>query len=205
MLSFLIIINVNIVGQPRIQGEYEFHSQEMVAVFNFLPTGKFEFFLSYGGMDRSATGSYSVSGDTLHLKSNKEAGKDFTIKSQSKEGIGYRIQFEDENKFLLSNIRCSFFTGDKREDLFTNEDGLIETDISNCDKIFVFHQLYPDMVTLIKDEKNINNRFTLTLNPTLAKVSLQGVEYKVDGDKLIATMPNYVFMMETNVEFIKRK
>jgi hypothetical protein len=193
------------VGQTRIQGEYEFHRQEMVAAFNFLPGEKFEFFYSYGAMDRNATGTFYISGDTLHLKSDKEAGKDFTIKSQSKEGIGYRIQFENENKFLLSNIRCSFFTGDKRLDLFTNEEGLIETDISHCDKIFVFHQLYPDMVTLIKDEKNNNNQFTLTLKPSLVQVSFQGVEYKVEGNKLIATMPNYVFMMETNVEFIKIK
>ncbi len=107
----------------------------MVAAFNFLPGGKFEFFLSYGGMDRNATGTFFISGDTLHLKSDKEAGKDFGVKSQSKEGSGYRIQFEDSNKYLLSNIRCSFFVGDKREDLFTNEDGLIETDLSHCDKI----------------------------------------------------------------------
>lgn len=159
---------------------------------------------SIASAHRSANGSFSVSGDTLHLKSDKESGKDFSIKSQSKKGSGYRIQFEDENKFLLSNIRCSFFTGDKREDLFTNEDGLIETDMSHCDKIFVFHQLYPDMVTLIKDEKNNNNQFTLTLNPSLAQVSFQGVEYKVEGDKLIATMPNYVFMMQSDVVFTKQ-
>ncbi len=60
------------------------------------------------------------------------------------------------------------------------------------------------MVTLIKDEKNDNNRFTLTLNPSLAQVSFQGVEYKVERDKLIATMPNYVFMMEDGVVFKKQ-
>ena len=184
------------MGQSALQGEYQFHKQEMVAVFNFSPARKCEFFHSYGAVDRTATGTFSVTNDTLHLVSDKAPGKDFTVKSQSKEGTGYRIQFEDANKYLLSNIRCSFFIGEKREDVYTDQDGLVETDIAHCDKIFVYHELFPDMVTLIKDENNVSNRFTLTLNPSLVQVSFKGIEYKVETNKLIATMPNYIFMME---------
>ena len=66
-----------------VMDNYQFHRQEMVAGFNFSANSKFKFFYSYGTVDRSAAGSFSISGDTLHLTSNKEAGKDFAIKSQS--------------------------------------------------------------------------------------------------------------------------
>ena len=192
------------MAQSPVTGAYEFHRQEMVAGFNFSADWKFEFFYSYGALDRSATGSFSISGDTLHLKSDKEAGKDFTIKSQSKEGGGYRIQFEDNNKFLLSNIRCSFFVGNERKDEYTNEDGIIETDLLNCDKIYVYHELFPDMATLVKDIKNTNNRFTLTLNSSLGQVSFQGIDFKIEDNKLIPLMKNYIFPIE-EVEFKKKE
>ncbi len=191
------------MAQSPVTGVYEFHRQEMVAGFNFSADCKFEFFYSYGAVDRSATGSFSISGDTLYLKSDKEAGKDFTIKSQSKEGSGYRIQFEDANKYLLSNIRCSFFIGTKRKDEYTDQNGLVETDLPLCDKIYVHHELFPDMVTLIKDEKNNNSQFTLTLNPSLGQVSFQGIDFKIDSNKLTTLMPSYMFPME-GVEFIKQ-
>jgi hypothetical protein len=202
-LFLVVFINVSMMAQSPVTGNYQFHRQEMVAGFNFSSDWKFEFFYSYGAVDRSATGSFSISGDTLHLKSDKEAGKDFTIKSQSEEGKGYRIQFEDANKYLLSNIRCSFFIGTERKDEFTNQDGLVETELPHCDKIYVYHQLFPDMVTIVKDEKNNNNRFTLTLNPSLGQVSFKGVDFKIESDQLTPLMSSYIFPME-GVKFVKQ-
>lgn len=191
------------MAQSPVSGSYQFHRQEMVAGFKFSADWKFEFFYSYGAVDRFATGSFSISGDTLHLRSDKEPGRDFTIKSQSKEGSGYRIQFEDANKYLLSNIRCSFFIGTERKDEYTDQNGLVETDIPLCDKIYVYHELFPDMVTIVKDEKNNSNRFTLTLNPSLGQVSFKGIDFKIEENRLVPWMPNYIFPME-KVEFIKQ-
>jgi hypothetical protein len=191
------------MAQLQVQGDYAFHRQEMVAGFHFSPEGKFNFFFSYGAVDRIASGTFVVEDSMLKLKSDKEAGKDFTIKSQSKAGPGYVIKFEDPNKYLLSHIRCSFFIGDKRQDEFTNSNGEIKMDLAHCDKIYVQHTLFPDMVTLIKDEKNQNNRFTLTLNPSLGQVSFKGIDFKIEDDSTISCIPNY-FMMLENIQFSKQ-
>jgi len=202
MLFIFIMVNLKVMGQSALHGEYYFNKQEMVAGFNFLIDSKFEFFYSYGAVDRSATGTYSITNDTLHLLSDKAPGNDFTVKAQSKEGKGYRIQFEDANSYLLKNIRCSFFIGKERRDEYTDDNGVIEFDLPHCDSIYAFHELFPDMASLIKDEKNDNNHFIVTLNPALGQVSFKGITYKVDGNKLIAVMPNYVFPM-ADVIFIK--
>jgi len=184
------------MAQKIVQGVYQFHQQELVASFKFSPDNKFDFFYSYGAVDRTATGTFSITGDTLHIKSDKEPGKDFTIKSESRSGAGYHIQFEGADKYLLSNIRCSFFTGKERRDEYTDENGIIEINLPHCDSIYAFHELFPDMASVIKDEKNDNNHFVVTLNPSLGQVSFEGIAYKVDGNKLIAVMPNYIFPME---------
>src|SRR5664279_5122400 len=109
IIFLLLIINVKTMSQSKVQGEYYFSKHEMVAGFSFSAGGKFQFFYSYGAVDRSATGSFWVEGDTLKLKSDKEAGKDFTITHQSKQANGYALTFDYPNKYLLKDILCIFF------------------------------------------------------------------------------------------------
>lgn len=192
------------MAQSKFQGEYSFHMQEMVAAFNFTSDGKFEFYYSYGAADRTATGNFTIEGKTIKLKSNKEAGKDFTTTQQSKAGKGFTIKFEDDNKYLLNEIRCSFFIAGVRHDEYTNENGEVKVDYPNCDSIFVFHQLFSDFATLIKDEKNENNNFTLTLNPSLAQVSFKGIDFTIVDDHTISCMHNYLIPLE-DIKFKKDK
>lgn len=184
------------MAQTTVQGGYIFTRREMAAGFNFSAKGRFDFFYSYGSIDRTASGTFTVEKDTIKLHSDKEPGKDFTVTSQRNEGEGYIVQFEDPNKFLLSNIRCSFFIGTERHDEFTDENGTIKANYPNCDKMYVFHQLFPDMVTLIKDEQNENNQFTLMLNPSLSQVSFQGIDLKIADTNTLTCIPNYLMMME---------
>lgn len=191
------------MSQLQVEGEYIFSHQEMVAGFNFTPGGQFDFFFSYGAVERSATGTFIVAGDTLQLKSDKEAGKDFTITSQSKKGDGYFIQFEDGNRYLLTDIICSCFIGEESHQAFTDNNGKIQFDFAHCDKIYAQHALFPDIFTLIKDEKNDNNTFTLSLNPCLGQVSFKAIDFKIEDAKTISCIPNY-FMMLEDIEFKKQ-
>ena len=59
------------------------------------------------------------------------------------------------------------------------------------------------MVTLIKDETNNNNRFILTLNPSLAQVSFEGIDFKIENDSTISCIPNYVMMLK-DIKFKKQ-
>ena len=191
------------MSQTTVQGEYYFRRQEMVAGFNFFTDGKFEFFYSYGAVDRTASGTFLVEADTLKLKSNKEAGKDFSILKQSMQGKGYVLKFQHPNKYLLQHILCIFFIDGKKEETLTDSNGEVKVDFEKCDKIYVQHTLYPDIVTLVKDENNHSNNFTLSLNPSLEQVSFKGIDFKIVNDKTITCIPNY-FMQLEGIEFIKK-
>ena len=191
------------MAQPPVQGEYYFRKQEMVAGFNFSPDGKFQFFFSYGAVDRSATGTFIVTGDTLKLKSDKQPGEDFKLTAQSRQDTGYAILFDHPNKYLLKDIRCIFVADGKKQELFSDANGEVHTDIPGCDTIYVQHLLYPDILTLVKDKANKNNRFSLRLNPSLEQVSFKGIDFKIESDGRISCLPNYFMEME-GIEFIKQ-
>ena len=204
LLVFLLFINLKMIAQSSVQGEYYFRRQEMVAGFNFSADGKFQFFYSYGAVDRNATGSFSVEGNTLKLKSDKEAGKDFTITNQSKKGNGYNLTFTHPNKYLLKGIRCVFFLNGKQQEVWSDSNGEARLDIPHCDTIYVQHSLYPDILTLIKDEKNQHNFFTLSLNPSLEQVSFKGIDFNLESTDRITCIPNY-FMEIAGIEFVKQQ
>ncbi|MFZ1422549.1 MAG: hypothetical protein WAS55_01880, partial [Saprospiraceae bacterium] len=69
------------------------------------------------------------------------------------------------------------------------------------DKIYVQHQLFPDIVTLIKDTSNSNNYFELSLLPSLGQVSFKGIDLILKEDAL-HMQPNY-FMMFLDIRFVK--
>jgi hypothetical protein len=199
----LLIVNLQTMSQTKIQGEYYFRKTEMVAGFNFSAAGTFQFFFSYGAVDRSAAGSFTVEKNIIKLKSNKEAGKDFTVTAQAKEGSGYTVAFTHANKYLLQNILCVFFVNGKEERAFTDDKGEVHTGLSDCDSIYARHLLFPDILTLVKDVENKNNRFTLSLNPSLEQLSFKGIDLTIESDGSLSWLPNY-FLDMPGVKFVKR-
>jgi hypothetical protein len=191
------------MSQTKIEGEYFFRKTEMVAGFNFTAAGTFQFFFSYGAVDRSATGSFTVEGNVVKLKSDKEPGKDFTVTSQSKEATGYTIRFNHPNKYLLNHILCIFFIDGKKQEALTDSNGQVHVDLAHCDSIYTQHLLFPDIVTLIKDAGNQNNSFTCTLNPSLEQVSFKSIDLTIEKDGALSWLPNY-FLEMPDVKFNKQ-
>lgn len=175
----------------------------MVAGFNFSEDGMFQFFFSYGAVDRNATGTFTVEGNMVKLQSNKEAGNDFTVTAQSKEATGYTIRFDHPNKYLLNHILCIFFIDGKKQEILADSTGHLYIDLAYCDSIYAQHLLYPDIATLIKDVGNKNNSFTCTLNPSLEQVSFKGIDLTIEEDQSLSWLPNY-FLEMPGVRFIKQ-
>jgi len=210
MKTYLIVIlsillnSILMHAQKFSAGEYRLTDvREMASAFNFTKDGKFQFFLSYGAMDRSASGTYKIDGDTIKLSSDKEPGKDFDIVSQRKEGSGYVIRIIDPNTILASNVRCIYFVNGAQFEEYSDNNGVININVPACEKIYVQHALYADIASLIKDEANTNNVFELKLKPILEQVSFKGVDLFIDGDALTC-LPNYFMPME-NIRFEKVK
>lgn len=197
----ILLISVQAFSQTKVEGIYSLKGvHDMAAAFNFKADGSFQFEYYYGASDRTAAGTFTVFGDTLKLKSDKEAGKDFTVEKQSKKGNGYTIIVKDKNPVLINQVRVIFVKGDSAvyEDI-TGNTGKLETEKFDCDKIYLQHPFFPDIGTLIKDENNNNNYFQVTLNPSLQQVSFKGIDFVIKGNSLTC-LPNYFLPFE-NIKF----
>lgn len=174
---------------------------EMAGAFRFSDNGRFDFYYSYGAADRMADGSFTQEGNRIILKSSKEAGKDFTVTKQSTSGKGFTIKIHAADPYMASTVACIVMNGETKTRYETDNRGMIHIELPVAEKIYLQHQLFPDVVTPIKDEKNSNNYFEVSLNPSLQKISFKGIDLTVDGDTL--RMPPNYFMPFEHIRFVK--
>ncbi len=202
LLAFPFILINNLMAQKNIVGVYELRGfHEMASGFKFDPDNTFEFYYVYGAVDRMAKGRYELDGDTIKLQSQKVPGQDFEIKNQKKQGSGFRLTFTAPNVYLLSHIKVVVVNGSNKTEYETNKEGIVTMPENKGDKIYAQHQLFPDIVTLIKDDSNENNQFELALKPSLAEVSFKGIDLFIHDNEL-SMHPNY-FMPYDNIVYRK--
>jgi hypothetical protein len=202
LFSGLILSVVFGFAQKTMDANYRLTGiQDMAAGFQFRKDGTFEFFYMYGAADRNAKGNYFISNDTIYLKSEKEAGKDFTVIRQSRKEEKFKVVVSEKNQYLLRHIIAVVVAGGKENIFESDEQGEIMIDMETCEKIYLQHQLFPDVLSLIKDSVNNNNYFEVTLNSTLQQVSFKGIDFFIDGDK-IHCHANY-FIPFDNITFVK--
>ena len=188
---------------PQMNGVYRLTGvPEMASGFNFKPDSTFEFFYSYGAVDRFANGTYSVKDDTLLLYSDKKPGDDFEIIEQSIKGKTYKVVVRDENAFLTQKVIAITYFGELKKIYEANEEGIIDINTKNCEKIFLQHELFPDEATLIKDELNANTYFEVKLKPTLQEVSFTGAVIRLKDDSITCNMPE---LFPANARFVREK
>jgi len=189
------------VVSRTLNGEYQFRKMELISGFIFTPDGKFEFYYSYGASDRNATGTYHIVGDTLKLNSDKKGEQDFAIDKQRKKSGFITIKINSPDAYLASTVLCMCVVDGIEHKFYSDNKGLIKTDLTSCDKIFVQHLLFPDVFTQISKEKIDNNYFELSLLPSVQQVSFKYIDFLIKDD-VITCYPNYFLPFE-DIEFVK--
>jgi len=196
-----IVMSSNLFAQNKPIGIYTFSRMEMSAQFYFTDDNRFEFVYAYGAADRTASGTFTMSGDTVKLQAKKEPGKDFTVTKQSKKGKDYFIVAKAPNPYLQKHILAVVIVKGEEKYFESDENGEIKIDVPSCEKIYLQHTLFPDVLTLIKDESNDNNYFEVELQPSLVEVSFKGIDLVMEGDEL--KCPTNYFMQMENIRFVK--
>lgn len=199
--AFFLFCFFTIQVFPQMSGVYRLAGvHEMASGFNFKPDSTFEFFYSYGAVDRFANGTYAVKNDTLLLYSDKKPGDDFEIIEQSIKGKTYKVIVRDENAFLTQKVIAITYFGELKKIYEANEEGVIDINTKNCEKIFLQHELFPDEATLIKDELNANTYFEVKLKPTLQEVSFTGALLRIKDNSITCNMPE---LFPPNAHFVR--
>ncbi len=181
---------------PTLSGIYPLRGiHDMAAAFRFTPDGQFQFNYIYGVVDRVAEGTYTIHGDTVKLSSRKAPGADFTILKQAKQGRQITIQVIDPGPHMKSYVVAFYGTPDAFEMAKADKDGRIVIPDSDPKQVYLRHELYVDIPTLIREEGNTNTYFEVAMNPSLAEVSFKGIDLFITEDGLTCH-PNYFMPFE---------
>lgn len=172
-------------------GEYYLHGvMEVASGFQLREDHTFEFFFSYGAMDRSGSGTWKVDGNNIVLNSAPWPGTDFKLEKQEhhkqKEIV---VQVKDKNKMLLGYIG-GILSGDGQvQELQSDNDGVITFAAQTADTISLYHQFYSDALSVfpVKDQKA--NYFEFTFLPHLGTVFFQNFILTPDQQELTGGNP----------------
>ncbi len=174
---------------------------DMACAFQFSKEGKFNFFMSYGAIDRTATGKYTLHNGLIQLQSDKIPGHDVEILHQNNSSHDIEIKVNAPNEYLMKYTSAIAFYKDQGEKYETNQNGIIKISKPDPDSVFIKHELYADIPTKIRDHLNRNTHFEITLKPSLEQVSFEGIELTMNGDEL--RMPMNYFLAFNNLRFVR--
>ena len=169
--SFTIKSNAQLTDQ-QIAGIYYLEGvTEVGSGFRLLEDHTFEFFFSYGGLDRTGQGTWKAAGNNIVFDSEPWPGADFKIMRQDhKKQKGIVIQVTDKNTMLLA-YAGGIVSGDGNKMEFqTDQQGNAIVNLQTADTISLYHQFYSDQLSVfpVKDKKH--NYFEFAFMPHLGTV-----------------------------------
>lgn len=144
LLIFMGFIN-NLHAQKNMEGEYVLEGvREMACVFKLNSDSTFEFFFSYGALDRYGSGKWSLDKDKLIFAGKPSPGKDYKLAGTSATNQKFPvIKIEDKNRYLYRMVYCRVLSAQQDSIIPFNDNGIINLPFA-ADSIQFLSDLCPE-------------------------------------------------------------
>lgn len=168
----------------NITGEYYLRGvMETAAGFLLKPDSSFEFFFSYGALDRSGKGTWALKDNTLVLNSPKPETQSFELSSSRQENDEYiTIKIADQNAFFLSYVYAIIKSGDQQLEGQTNNQGILRFPKQAADSITILFEFAPEKTAVFTIKNKTDNYFEFRFSPTVMDVYFENQVFSL-GDK----------------------
>lgn len=177
--------NGSIAGDYYLQGV-----RETASGFLLNPDGSFQFFFSYGALDRYGSGTWVFDNGEIKLNSLAKPLYDFALVESgqtSEENITIRIR--DNNPNILRFVYASLQKEDIDSWLPANQDGLIKFPKQELKSITLQFEFCPERVSDFAIKEKDDNDFTFRIEPWIMEVFLVDLTLRPDNDGLIGKHP----------------
>ena len=126
-------------------GEYYLRGvMETASGFKVNPDSTFQFFFSYGALDRSGSGTWKQEADKIIFNS-KPGSKGFAlINSNTVNDDKITIKITDQNPSLQSHVYALLKSGAKQSEEFTDKNGIISFPKQAVDSITLILEFCPE-------------------------------------------------------------
>ena len=175
LLLIFVISSCNLFAQDksRIAGVYYLRGvMETASGFKLNEDSTFEFYFSYGALDRYGSGRWKVKNDSVILNSKSFPGKDFNIVDSSlTSDNSITIKIEDQNNNLYRFVYCLINTAVGNSLINADSDGMII--LPKADTIRLLFELSPERMSIFPVSNLKFNSYTFILNRGLSKCFLK--------------------------------
>lgn len=187
-----------------IPGEYYLTGvHEMGCGIKLNEDNTFEFFFSYGALDRHGYGTWSLDeNNRVKLNSDYKNQIPFAIiKENHEDAEGIKIVFPNYNKILLNETTIKLYNNEVEEEQVANSSGAFIFKSEKADKFVVTCLFYFDNPATLIPADAKNNYFELTANQALPLVHFDGTLFTADGESLEGKL--HIFDDTKTLRFIK--
>jgi hypothetical protein len=191
LLSFLIFSAMNAQPTlPKISGEYYLRGViETASGFQLKADSSFQFFYSYGALDRFGTGTWHLENNLLMFNSRPRPAVDFKlIESRESPDDSITIEIKDNNNALLHYVQCRIKTPAGIKELTTNNDGIAKFHREPADSLALLFILCPDRFSSFPISGK-HNYFVFGFEPWIVEVFFDHFPLLFDQTQLIGGHP----------------
>ena len=178
--------------QPMFTGIYLLEGvMETASGFRVNPDSSFDFFYSYGAIDRYGKGTFVFQGDSIVLQSAPKPERDFILHEVKKiPETGFFLKVSDPNPMVVSHIRCLARYDDGREEEgATDSGGELYFPAGVVKRILLQHPFWPERVSGYDIDASGNNFYEFTIDPRIVEVDFNGIVLRLAGERLEGPHP----------------
>jgi hypothetical protein len=178
-------------------GEYYLQGvMEMASGFLLKPDSDFEFFFSYGALDRFGKGTWELSEtpgineEQVVFKSAARPEHDFAlVESKTTAGEFITVRITDPTTNFLRNVFSSLQKGEKKSWVPANNEGEIIFPKQEIETISLIFEFSPERFSVFVIKDKAHNDFTFRFEPWIVEVFLDGFTLRVDQHELTGRHP----------------
>ncbi len=205
ILFLALFIVATMTAQTKIAGPVgEYYLQGVMEVgsgFRINADHSFDFFYSYGAIDREARGTWVKRGDSIILNSAKKPPLDFKLENFKKTADPeITIRILGDNKTILRNVYAAIQSGDSIYRNVADDSGKIHFDTCRIDKISLIHDFWPDRFSVFTIPDGQINYFEFSIEKWIADVSFDNFVLATKNHMLTGRHP---LLQEKQYQYIK--
>jgi hypothetical protein len=190
-LLLIIFETLSAQNKSNMEGEYYLRGvMETASGFKLNADSTFEFFYSYGALDRFGSGTWKRVSGNIIFESRSRPQKDFLMtKSEKSPGNFTTIRIIDKNEFVIRYVDAVVKNGNAILEKSTDNEGIIRIPKQPVDSIALLFRLCPDRYTTFHIPDKTHNSFEFRFEPWIAEVFFEKFSLKVENNKLTGRHP----------------
>ena len=188
---FMPVLCVQGQTNPTMTGEYYLRGvTEVASGFKLNADSTFQFFFSYGALDRYGAGSWSLKDGKLVLNSRSQPEKDFAlVTSKAAPGNLTTIRIIENNQMLLPYVQGKVHSGVQEDTVVTDKKGMITFPKKAIDSLSLWFEFCPERYSTFTFSDPTHNYLEFRFEPWLLEVFFSNFSLSVDKEGLYGKHP----------------